>query len=116
MNLFQSLIYSFSFDIFLVTETWLSSAIYNNELLPSGYTVYRKDRESRGGGVAIFAKSSLSTSLLVNDSTIEGISITLIPNIIITCIYVPPNAPDLYIIHPCFNFFQLSVLIVLTLI
>lgn len=90
------MIYSSSYDIFLVTETWLTPAIFNNELLPSDYIVYRLDRESRGGGVAIFAKSALNTSLFVNDGSIEGISIVLSPNLLITCIYVPPNCSDAY--------------------
>ena len=42
-----------SFDIVCITETWLSKNIFNNEILPCGYKIYRSDSESRGGGVLI---------------------------------------------------------------
>ena len=46
--------------------------------------------------MAIFAKTTLTTSLPVNDNTIESISIVLLPNFVITFIYVPPNCSDAY--------------------
>ena len=45
ISFFQS-IYTKSLDVFLVTEAWLSDSIFNNELLPTDYTVYHCDRES----------------------------------------------------------------------
>jgi hypothetical protein len=33
------------FDIIALTETWLDSSILNNELLPVGYKIFRRDRE-----------------------------------------------------------------------
>ena len=30
--------YSSKFNIFAITETWLSSSIFDNEILPSGFT------------------------------------------------------------------------------
>ena len=40
-------------NIFAITETWLTNYIYNNEILPSNFAIYRNDRESRGGGVLL---------------------------------------------------------------
>ena len=39
----------------MVTETWLNKNITNNEILPKGYHVIKKDRvaDKRGGGVLI---------------------------------------------------------------
>ena len=37
----------------LICETWLSDFVYDHEILPSNYSIYRKDRLSRGGGVLI---------------------------------------------------------------
>ena len=57
---FQASIYSKSVDIIIVSETWLTSAILNHEILPSCYSVYRRDREDRrGGGVLIAIKSDI---------------------------------------------------------
>ena len=38
---FQASIYAYSVDIVIVNETWLTSAILDHEILPSGYIVYR---------------------------------------------------------------------------
>uniref|UniRef100_A0A1X7SEB5 Uncharacterized protein n=1 Tax=Amphimedon queenslandica TaxID=400682 RepID=A0A1X7SEB5_AMPQE len=48
---FQSFVYSFHPSLISVTETWLSDYIFDNEILPDGYSVFRCDRLSRGGGV-----------------------------------------------------------------
>ena len=37
-------------DIVMLTETWLSSDIYDNEIIPNNYHIYRNDRSGRGGG------------------------------------------------------------------
>jgi len=38
-----------NYKIYCLTETWLSEHIYNDELFPPNYAIYRKDRSSRGG-------------------------------------------------------------------
>jgi hypothetical protein len=50
---FQASIYSSNVGIVVVTETWLTSAILDHEILPSCYDIYRRDRgeDRRGGGV-----------------------------------------------------------------
>ena len=46
------------YDIIVLTETWLSSDIYDAELFSANYVVFRYDRAlSRGGGVLIAVKS-----------------------------------------------------------
>ena len=78
-------------DIFLVAETWLTPDTFDNELTPPGFSVYLRDRSSRGGGVAVFVKSPscLSSALLTHD-TIEGISVLISPASVVTFVYVPP--------------------------
>lgn len=38
---FQALVYSKSLDVIAVTESWLTRDIYNNEILPHGYSIFR---------------------------------------------------------------------------
>ncbi len=55
-------------DVVAVTETWLSSS-HNDALLQpyiDSYTIYRCDRDSRGGGAAIFVHDSLHSVHLCN--------------------------------------------------
>ena len=82
---FQSLIYSSNYDIVFVTETWLTDFIFDQEILPTNYRIFRKDRQSRGGGVMIAIREPISDSL-------EIISVNLILHKPITlwCIYNPP--------------------------
>ena len=46
-------------DIVVGTESWLRSDIANSEVFPQGYSVFRADRASRGGGVFILVRRGL---------------------------------------------------------
>lgn len=82
-------------DILLVNETFLVPTI---KLFLDGYTIYRKDRTSHGGGVAIAIKSALSHEPLphINTSIIENVSILLHHNnkkIVFSSVYNPKDSP-----------------------
>jgi len=81
-----------------ITETWLSSDIFDNELLPNGYSICCKDRDSRGGGVLLAIKDSISSNRLPSPSDIETFTVLISSqnSIIICATYVPPNANDSY--------------------
>ena len=96
---FQSLIYSQSFDLFGVTESWLTNKIFDNEILPNGYALVRKDRGSRGGGVMLAISKSLSYQILLTPPSLELLCVKINhSNPIIYClVYIPPNAPNEYL-------------------
>ena len=56
-NLFrvQDLVYADNSDVVCINETWLNSDFDNQELLHTGYTIYRKDRLNRNGGGVLIA-------------------------------------------------------------
>lgn len=85
-------------SVLAVTETWLTEQIQDNELIPSGYTIFRKDRKSRGGGVLIAVKHTLAASLLHTPKDLEVVSINLAvcTPLTIALVYMPPNAPEEY--------------------
>ena len=59
LHCLQDLVYTEDLDIVLVNETWLHRDVDSSELLHSGYSVFRNDREKqRAGGVLIAAKTS----------------------------------------------------------
>ena len=64
---FQDLVYADNLDFILVTETWLNHNFTNNELLPKGYHVIRKDRaaDQRGGGVFIALREDIAYNRLI---------------------------------------------------
>ena len=102
LSLFQSFVYYSHPSVCAITETWLSKDILNNEILPSGYSIFRRDRDSRGGGVMLACTDSLPTSLLslpTTPSHLELISIRIdVPSnpFIICVLYIPPSASDSY--------------------
>lgn len=48
-------------DIIIGTETWLDSNIFDREILPDFYQLYRKDRSRHGGGVLLAVRSNLKS-------------------------------------------------------
>ena len=51
---FEFFMTSYKPDVFCVTETWLHHDMPDSLLCPSGYSVVRYDRNTKGGGVALF--------------------------------------------------------------
>ncbi len=66
---FQHFLYAENLDIVAVTETWLNCNVSDNEVLPSGYKIVRKDRPSDkpGGGVLLALRDSLEYNAIASD-------------------------------------------------
>lgn len=92
----EYLLESLNIDIALLNETFLNPT---NKLSFNNYNILRNDRQSHGGGVAIFVQKSISYKELPHQKTknLENISIEIIVNnrsIIITSAYNPRYTPD----------------------
>ena len=97
---FQAFVYSSAYSIICVTETWLSDHIYDKEILPSKFTIFRKDRESRGSGVLIAIINSLPCLSIAIPSNLEVIAVRVsISNteVLICTAYCPPNPNPTYL-------------------
>jgi exonuclease III len=100
---FQDFFYAENLDIVSVTETWLNDNVSDNEILPSGYNIIRKDRppNKRGGGVLSALRNGIQYN---NDNVLSGtwsdhleiLAIELLtakPNKCLLCVcYRPPNS------------------------
>lgn len=85
--------------ILIVTETWLHSDISDDEITPPGYGIHRKDRNSRGGGVAIIYQQSLLVSKLPDIPAIECVIIKVQfdeHNLIVGGFYRPPTQENFF--------------------
>lgn len=75
-----------------MNETKLDSKF---KLVIPGDKIYRKDRNSAGGGVALLIKNNLKCDVLnVEFKVMESVPIkikTIIEEIKIICLYLPPN-------------------------
>ena len=63
-DVLESVTLSHKPQIVVITETWLHNDISDSEIVPPGYGIFRNDRSSRGGGVAILYQDSLHISQL----------------------------------------------------
>ena len=89
LSKFQAFAYSFNYSIICVSETWLSSHIFDNETLPTDYTIYHKDRCSWGGGVLMAIKDKIASSLMTSPPDIEAITVKILTStpIIMSCLH-----------------------------
>ena len=55
----SNLLDQYKIDIIMLAETWLSSDISDGEVAIPHYNLERKDRPTRGGGVAVFYRDTL---------------------------------------------------------
>lgn len=84
------------YDIIALSETFLNLNIDNEELLIENYVLFRSDRNSRGGGVAIYVREELCPSMLLNQNSeaIESVYIKIRLNsttMIIGAVYRSPS-------------------------
>ena len=59
-----------TYDIVILTETWLTPLITDNMLFPSDYTIFRKDRlVKKGGGILIALKNHIKAIEIIPTKT-----------------------------------------------
>ena len=73
--------------------------IYNNELLPTGYAIYRKDHSSKGSDVMVAMKSILKSTHLTAPDDLEMVSVTVhtYHSFTICAVYITPSSMSDYI-------------------
>ena len=90
-----------SYDIVILTETWLNDSVMSAELFDSRYVVYRRDRDSKkkdGGGVLIAVLKKINSKRMCNwESHCEDLWVTVdvpitkaIRRIALCAVYLPP--------------------------
>ena len=83
-------------DLIGLNETRLSKDICDNDVSIEGYDLYRPDRDTSGGGVAIYKRSTLSHHKRddIKDPNLEIIGLEITPthakSYIVLCWYCPP--------------------------
>lgn len=102
LNKFKNDLDNSPYEIVFITETWLQQQHLDSEIIPAGWSIFRKDRSNSsnnvGGGVFIAIKNTLScqTIEVIADSVIYDIVACTInvmkKNIQLICFYIPPSA------------------------
>lgn len=80
----------------VITETWLHSDIDDASVFPPSYQVFRKDRCSRGGGVAVLVKRNIPALLTLQIDNHESITLKIScrqRSIVLIAVYRAPDSP-----------------------
>lgn len=84
-----------NYEIFSICETWLRADTPNYLIHIDGYKVYRYDRNARGGGLCIYVKNSIITSLIdIKNNLTEQLWINVKckkDNFAVGVVYRPPT-------------------------
>ena len=98
LSCLQDVVYGNSIDVIALTETWLSNRVRNDDILPVGYKLFRRDRQTgkRGGGVLLAVKDSVRTEPtdFVSDS-LELTSVVINSSskrVLVAVCYRPPDS------------------------
>jgi hypothetical protein len=80
-------------DVIIGTESWLKEDISNAEVFRDDYTTFRRDRNTRGGGMFICVKDCIACAELWVDEEFEMIAVEVDPKFTweIVGIYRAPN-------------------------
>ncbi|XP_042218589.1 IST1 homolog isoform X2 [Homarus americanus] len=81
-------------DIVVVSETWFSETRPASQFKLDGYQMFNDDREGRGGGVAVYARESLTPFevQLKAPSELECVWVDVNNQLVICGLYHPPRA------------------------
>ena len=63
--------------VICIVESWLTKDFNNSTLKLNGYSIFRKDRKSRGGGILIAIKSPLEGNMLDIEEDIEILTVDI---------------------------------------
>ena len=64
-------------DILLISETKIDSSFPTAQFQIEGYTTYRLDRNTNGGGILLYIREDIPSTLLNSDMSIESFSIEI---------------------------------------
>lgn len=99
MELVRIWVKSTGMDVVIISETWLSKSINNEDINIFGYNLYRSDRPKKDGGVAIYVKSRFNTSIVLSQSICKqmeflalNVEIAKSLSIAVVGCYRPPSA------------------------
>lgn len=102
-------------DVICVSESWCRPALNDNIYKIPGYDIFRADRLTNGGGVAIYIKSGINCTIKCKST--QGccmeylfIELTTLANnrILVGCVYRPNNHTDFSSLISCIESLSLN--------
>lgn len=84
----------------VLTETWLNTFVSDDDVVPPGFTIFRKDRATRGGGVAVILKDYIVATLLSDVPDLECLCLNVTlggHNFVLYAVYRAPDSTTDYL-------------------
>jgi hypothetical protein len=85
-----------------LSESWLWKASKKSEIIIPNYNIFSQDRTAKGGGVAIYCRDSLQSSILLSRSVPKQFELLLLKihlsrnkSLTVAACYTPPSASAL---------------------
>lgn len=88
----------------MITETWLHDAIDDADIFPPSYKVFRRDRPTRGGGVAVLVKNTISAFLTRQIDNHESVTLKVScweRSFMLFAVYRAPDSPSVFLRQLC---------------
>lgn len=101
-------------DVLAVTETKLDSTTENFKVDVKGFRLFRTDRNSSGGGVAVYVRDHIAAdvkrNLMMSEVEIIWVEIKQPGEeaVLVGCCYRPPDSGEKYLSHICENIKRVS--------
>ena len=78
-NKFDSLneIIKDNIDVLLISETKIDSSFPTAQFHIDGFTTYRRDRNLNGGGIILYIRGDIRSTLLNTDTSVEGLYVEI---------------------------------------
>ncbi|XP_052326585.1 uncharacterized protein LOC118398350 [Oncorhynchus keta] len=99
--LFTALAHSANPDVLAVSESCLRKTTKNSEISIPNYNIFRLDRKAKGGGVAIYCRERLQSSVLLSRSLPKQFELLLLKihlsknkSLTFATCYRPPSVPS----------------------
>lgn len=98
MDMIRIWVTSLDAGIVVISETWLTKSIPDNDTNMVGYNVYCTDRPKKCGGVAIYVKSKFAACLVLSESVCKQLDLLELNVEIINGLCVTVVAPG-HLLH-----------------
>jgi hypothetical protein len=99
--LFTALAHSANPDVLVVSESWLRKATKNSDISIHNYNIFHQDRTAKRGGVAIYCRDSLQSSVMLSRSVPKQFEVLLLKihlsrnkSLTVAACYRPHSAPS----------------------
>ena len=100
LDLLNSWVHTVTPDVLAISESWLKKSIANPDIFIPGYNIFRQDRATKGGGVALYVKDHLQCVVSLSKSVPKLFELLVIKiklsnnfSLSVAVCYRPPSAP-----------------------